>query len=140
MNIHQVLFLGDNCDTAALWLAGLHELHRAYSITIAYRQSLSTHAATTFDLILIEVEPSTMQGALETCRRLRARTTTPILFVSALDDEEYALEAYAAGANEYIVKPISVQILHAKIEAWRRWIVPTMQQVSLPAQDVVEVI
>jgi DNA-binding response OmpR family regulator len=140
MNIHQVLFLGDNCDTTALWLAGLHKLRRAYSITIAYRQALSTHAATTFDLILIEVESSTMQAALETCRRLRARTTTPILFVSALGDEEYALEAYEAGANEYIVKPISVQILHAKVEAWRRWIVPTMQQVSLPAQDVVEVI
>jgi DNA-binding response OmpR family regulator len=140
MNSHQVLFLGDNCNTTALWLAGLHELRRAYSIAVANRQLISTHTASSFDLILIEVEGGTMLEVLETCRRLRSRTNAPILCISSIDDEDSALELYEAGANEYIVKPISLNMLHAKLEAWRRWIVPTKEQLSLSAQDMVMVI
>jgi PleD family two-component response regulator len=140
MNIHQVLFLGDNCDATASWLAGLHRLQKAYSITIAHRQAISTYAAASFDLIIIEAEVSTMYEVLGTCRRLRTITNTPILLVSSIEDEEYALEVYEAGANEFIVKPVSLEILHAKLGAWRRWVVPAKKQVLLPTHDVVKVI
>jgi DNA-binding response OmpR family regulator len=140
MNIHQILFLCDNCDATASWLASLHQLQKAYSITIARRQPISIYAAANFDLIIIEAETGTRLDVLETCHRLRARTNAPILFVSSIDDEAYALEAYEVGANEYIVKPISTQILHAKLEAWNRWIVPAKSHSLLPVHEVVKVI
>ena len=140
MNIHQVLFLSDHCDATASWLAGLHRLQKAYSITITHRQTISSYVAASFDIIIIEAEISTMSEVLGTCLRLRAFTNTPILVVSSIEDEEYALEVYEVGANEYIVKPVSIEIVHAKLEAWRRWIVPAKKQVLLPAQDVVKVI
>ncbi len=45
---------------------------------------------------------------LDLCKLLRARPTTstlPILVLSATDDEKRKVEAFSAGADDYIVKP-----------------------------------
>ena len=59
------------------------------------------------DLVLLDVEMPGVDG-LALCRLLRANNATkqmPIVIFSARDDENRKVEAFAAGADDYIVKP-----------------------------------
>ena len=60
------------------------------------------------DLVLLDVNMPGLDG-LEVCRRLRADPATaslPIILVTALADRTHRLEGIAAGANDYLTKPI----------------------------------
>jgi signal transduction histidine kinase len=60
------------------------------------------------DLVVLDVMMPGMDG-FETCRRLRALpicTETPIMFHTALDDLDAYRRALAAGADDFLVKPI----------------------------------
>lgn len=60
------------------------------------------------DLVLLDVNMPGMSG-LDVCRALRAGPSTtaiPILVVTALSNREQRLEGIAAGANDYLVKPV----------------------------------
>jgi DNA-binding response OmpR family regulator len=127
MSPHQLLFLTSDCDAAALWLAGLDQFDRTYSITVASQSDASSTPETHFDLILVEAEADTMAETLDTCRHLCSTTSAPLLVLSSLDNEDYALETYKAGIDEYIVKPLGFALLHAKLQAWQRWIVPATE-------------
>ena len=39
------------------------------------------------------------------CREIRRYTDNPILFLSAYDSEEFIVEGFEAGANDYVIKP-----------------------------------
>lgn len=69
------------------------------------------------DLILLDVEMSGMDG-YETCRRLKEDfelDAIPVIFISAHDQIEARLRGYEAGGEDYIVKPIDLRELQAKI-------------------------
>ena len=51
------------------------------------------------------------------CRAARERSGVPILFLTALGDEEHALRGYALGADDYIGKPFSLAVLYARTMA-----------------------
>ena len=60
------------------------------------------------DLILLDALMPDMDG-FECCRELRSRFTKeelPIVMVTGLEDASTASEVMAAGANEYVAKPI----------------------------------
>lgn len=70
----------------------------------------------TFDLIILDVMMPVMDG-LEACKQIREITDTPILFLSALGEEEDLLEGYKNGADDYIIKPFPLSVLYEKILA-----------------------
>jgi DNA-binding response OmpR family regulator len=70
------------------------------------------------DLVLVDV-PIHLDG-LDLCRRLRARTTNPILLLGMFADDAHVLEAYDAGADECIPTPVGTALLLAKVRAWLR--------------------
>ncbi len=127
MNIHQVLFLTESndsdSDTGSPWFSGEQQLQKKYSVTVAHQRSISSQAVATFDLLIVEVEATKPLSALRLCQCLRSYTEAPILFLSSLNDEEYEIEAYQAGADDYILKPVSPDLMHAKLRAWQRWVV-----------------
>jgi two-component system, sensor histidine kinase and response regulator len=60
------------------------------------------------DVILLDVTMPGIDG-FEVCRRLRASpatSATPVLLITALGEREHRLQGMAAGANDYLVKPI----------------------------------
>ena len=69
-----------------------------------------------FDLIILDVMMPYFTG-LEVCRRVRKDSSVPILFLTALVQEENTLEGYRAGANDYLTKPFSFPVLVAKAQA-----------------------
>jgi two-component system OmpR family response regulator len=80
------------------------------------------------DLVVIDIDVP-HQERMELYRRFREVSVAPILIFLPAHHETEILEAYAAGVDEVIVKPISPAIFLAKILAWgrRSWTVPTAQ-------------
>ncbi|HVT74139.1 MAG TPA: hybrid sensor histidine kinase/response regulator [Lacunisphaera sp.] len=69
------------------------------------------------DLILLDVMMPGLDG-FETCRRLKARPPTrdiPVIFMTALTDTAEKVRAFAAGAVDYITKPIQHEEALARI-------------------------
>jgi two-component system, sensor histidine kinase and response regulator len=69
------------------------------------------------DLVLLDVMMPDLDG-IEVCRRIRASSqwqVVPILMVSALSDRRGIERCMSAGANGYIVKPVSRKELVTKI-------------------------
>lgn len=71
------------------------------------------------DLIILDVEMPGVDG-LALCRLLRAQAKTkqlPIVIFSARDDENRKVEAFAAGADDYIVKPSTPREILTRVSA-----------------------
>ena len=71
------------------------------------------------DLIVIDINAPHAQR-LELCKRYRTLSSSPILLFLPSSNESEILEAYQAGVDECVVKPISPAIFLAKILAWAR--------------------
>ncbi|MCR5793062.1 MAG: response regulator transcription factor [Lachnospiraceae bacterium] len=69
----------------------------------------------TFDLVLLDVMMPEMDG-FELCKKIREQEDTPILFITARVQEEDQIYGYRLGADDYIVKPFSLPVLHAKCQ------------------------
>ena len=68
------------------------------------------------DIIILDVIMPHLNG-IQTCRRLRSVTKTPIIMLTARNDEASMVEGLDAGADDFLTKPCSNNILTAKIEA-----------------------
>lgn len=69
-----------------------------------------------FDLIVLDVMMPGEDG-LSICRRLSVKGTTPILMLSALDEETDRIIGLEIGADDYLVKPFNPRELIARIKA-----------------------
>lgn len=72
-----------------------------------------------FGLVLLDVMLPGMNG-FETCSAIRSTRDIPILMMSALTDENSKLMGYDTGADDYIDKPFSINVLTAKVRALMR--------------------
>lgn len=72
-----------------------------------------------FDLIILDVMMPEMNG-IEVCRELRKDKSIPILFLSALGEEQNLLAGYQVGADDYIVKPFPLSVLSEKCSSMIR--------------------
>ena len=111
----RILFVDDHQDTLDLFVLALaqenYETVTATSIESALAESQAQH----FDLMVMDSWIGDGSG-VELCRSIREwDQTTPILFCSGVAYEKNKREALNAGAQAYLVKPISIQDLHAKV-------------------------
>lgn len=70
-------------------------------------------------MILLDLGLPDMDG-LEVLRKLRLITSSPIVILSARDDERSVVRGLRQGADDYLVKPIGLTVLLARIEAVAR--------------------
>ena len=66
-----------------------------------------------FDLAILDIMLPGPSG-LELCKALRKKSNCPIIFLTALGSEDSILKGYDIGADEYMVKPFSLNVLYAK--------------------------
>ena len=79
-------------------------------------QALSLIEEEEFDAVLLDIMMPGMDG-LSLCRAVRRNNDIPIIFLTALSDEEDKLLGYELGADDYITKPFSMSVLYAKTMA-----------------------
>ena len=68
------------------------------------------------DLLILDIMMPRMDG-LEVCRRVRERSTVPIIVLTALDGENDKVAALNLGADDYLTKPFGVEELLARVKA-----------------------
>jgi two-component system OmpR family response regulator len=68
------------------------------------------------DLVVLDINMPRMDG-IETCRRLRAHSDVPILFLSSRDDEIDRILGIELGADDYVTKPFSPREVVARVMA-----------------------
>ena len=79
--------------------------------------ALLTHRR--FEVILLDLGLPDMDG-LDVLRKLRQVTDCPILILTARDDERSVVLGLRSGADDYLVKPVKLVELLARIEAVTR--------------------
>jgi DNA-binding response OmpR family regulator len=80
------------------------------------REALARFAESTFDLVVLDVMMPKMDG-LEVCRRLRARSTVPIIMLTAKAEEIDKVLGLELGADDYITKPFSLREFRSRVKA-----------------------
>ena len=76
-------------------------------------EALELLAEQEFDAVLLDIMMPELNG-LSVCRAVRKNNDVPIIFLTALSDEEDKLLGYELGADDYVTKPFSMSVLYAK--------------------------
>lgn len=79
-------------------------------------EAVAMIAACPPDLVILDINMPRMDG-LEVCRRVRATSAVPILFLSSRDDEIDRVLGIELGADDYVVKPFSPREVVARTQA-----------------------
>ncbi|MCI6908852.1 MAG: response regulator transcription factor [Clostridiales bacterium] len=69
-----------------------------------------------FDLILLDVMLPGMDG-FEICRRVREKSSVPIIMLTAREEETDKVFGLEIGADDYLTKPFSMRELLARVQA-----------------------
>ena len=69
-----------------------------------------------YDLFVLDIMRPGMDG-YELCRRLRTKTSAPVLFLSARDTELDKVVGLEIGGDDYLAKPFGVRELIARVHA-----------------------
>jgi DNA-binding response OmpR family regulator len=80
------------------------------------REALARFAETSFDLVVLDVMMPKLDG-LEVCRRLRSRSSVPIIMLTAKAEEIDKVLGLELGADDYITKPFSMREFRSRIKA-----------------------
>lgn len=66
-----------------------------------------------YDIAILDIMLPGASG-FDVCKALRSKSKCPIVFLTALANENNILKGYEIGADEYMVKPFSLKVLYAK--------------------------
>ena len=81
--------------------------------------ALALATKNSYDLFVLDIMLPGMDG-YELCRRLRSKTTAPVLFLSARDTELDKVVGLEIGGDDYLAKPFGVRQLIARVRALLR--------------------
>ncbi|NCP87564.1 MAG: DNA-binding response regulator [Anaerolineae bacterium CG_4_9_14_3_um_filter_57_17] len=79
-------------------------------------EALSLFEGQAIDLVILDVMMPHLDG-LETTRRIRQTSMTPIIILTALGEESDKVKAFDLGADDYLTKPFGVGELLGRIKA-----------------------
>ncbi len=80
------------------------------------RAALARFAEGTYDLVVLDLMLPKLDG-LEVCRRIRARSTVPIIMLTARAEEIDKVLGLEIGADDYITKPFSMREFRSRVKA-----------------------
>ena len=116
----RVLLIEDDVTISRLLKEGLED--ESYAVDVAHdgNEGYRTAVADEYDVIILDIMLPGMNG-YEVCRALRNDgNKTPILMLTARDAERDIVEGLDTGADDYLAKPFSFDVLLARIRALLR--------------------
>lgn len=89
-----------------------------YTVQSAFsiKEAESLYQTCNISLIICDITLPDGSG-LDFCARIRKESSVLFLFLTALDTEENIITGYAQGADDYITKPFSLNVLVSKVNA-----------------------
>lgn len=131
-----ILIFSDEPSTSRIWGLCLTELHCAPLVVNSVAQAVEQLEDHPVDLAVVDVTSRNVSG-VEITRGLREEFSFPILLLTPINNESHTLEAYQAGADECIIKPISPALFIAKVKVWL-YRSQTIQLDTLDQQEIGE--
>ncbi len=83
------------------------------------REGLERFRESGFDLVVLDVMMPRMDG-FELCQRIRARSSVPIIMLTAKAEEIDKIVGLEIGADDYMTKPFSVREFRSRVKALLR--------------------
>ena len=127
-----VLIVEDDKSLARLLQKAVSEMGCVTQVEADGLAALDRAQQVSFDMILLDVMLPGLEGQ-EVCRRLRAAgIATPILMITARDALEDIVEGLESGADDYLVKPVRIREMLARMQALLRrgFSAPTLLKVA----------
>lgn len=112
----RVLVADDEAAIADLVVRVLEDEGLSAKAVYGGRAALAELETGAYDLAILDVMMPDLDG-FEVCRRVRARTDIPIVFLTAKDEEVDQIVGLSLGADDYIVKPFRPRVLVARVKA-----------------------
>mgnify|MGYP001170897998 CR=1 FL=1 len=115
-----ILVVEDDVQTADLLQIGLEAEKYTVTIAVSAEDGRDALDGSRYDVVLLDLElPG--QGGIDLLKALRAEgEPTPVIITTALAEVGKRIEGLDAGADDYIVKPIRLHELLARIRAVTR--------------------
>ncbi|MCC5880161.1 MAG: response regulator transcription factor [Idiomarina sp.] len=119
-NVVRIAYLEDDSDQAALVMHWLEAGGHACNLAADGASMLQLLEGAAFDLVLLDWEVPDIDGLTVLTRFRQRDALTPVLFTTLRDDESSVVSALNAGADDYMIKPITETELLARINALSR--------------------
>jgi PAS domain S-box-containing protein len=118
-NLNKILVVDDTPDTLILLSEILSNAGYAVLVAPNGEEALQCIKQEMPSLVLLDIMMPEMDG-FEVCRKIKSSEkfgNIPVIFISALDDNESKLKGFNAGGVDYISKPIHRQEVLARVNA-----------------------
>ncbi len=93
-----------------------HLGYEVVAVAVSGEQALSTNDELKPDLVLMDIQLAGDMDGVEAATRIRERSATPIIFLTAHSDPATLKRAGAAGPYGYVTKPFEDRELHTALE------------------------
>jgi len=113
---HSILVVDDDPHIRDVVRFAFEKTGMAISIAQDGKEALRQFDRNVHDLIVLDIGMPEMDG-LEVCRQIRKTSDTPILFLSARDEEIDRVLGLEIGGDDYVTKPFSPRELVARVNA-----------------------
>ena len=115
----KVLIVSNQQTTGPLLVFSLQQQKLNVLLEADPTRTLQRCEMETPDLVILDINFPEAQ-TLELIKSLRAEVLAPFLLLSPARSEEYVIEAYKAGVDDCMLKPVSPSLFQAKIKVWLR--------------------
>ncbi|NLE13078.1 MAG: response regulator transcription factor [Clostridiales bacterium] len=112
----KILIVEDEKNIAQVLAFNITQAGYSYDLAFDGEEGLNKAMTGEFDLILLDLMLPKMDG-FEVCRRIRAKMSTPIIIVTAREEEIDKILGLDLGADDYVTKPFSMKVLLARIKS-----------------------
>lgn len=111
---HRILVIDDDLHLPDIFKEALESINCVVDIAYNARDGLRSTYDARPDLILLDIMMPEMDG-WEVCQRIRQMTNVPIIMVTALGDDDDIVKGLDMGADDYLVKPVPINELKARV-------------------------
>jgi DNA-binding response OmpR family regulator len=130
-----VLLVEDEENLASLVRAYLEQEGYRVIAAVTGAEALRAIEAEPVRIVVLDLNLPDMDG-LEVCRQIRARSSVPVVMLTARDEEKDRLAGLEIGADDYIGKPFSPKELVARMKAVLRRTEPHSEEELLVLGDI----
>lgn len=118
----RILVADDTATNRQILSVFLKKLGHSVELAENGAQAVDKFSSCPIDLVIMDVMMPVMDG-YEATRRIKAlcgERWVPVVFLSALDKDEYLVAGLDAGGDDYLAKPVNFVVLEAKLRSLSR--------------------
>ncbi|MBD2868107.1 response regulator transcription factor [Paenibacillus arenilitoris] len=114
--MYKIFIVEDDAKIAAILKSNMEKYGFEAAAAVRFRELMPEFEAFGPQLVLLDINLPYFDGYYW-CRQIRARSSVPIIFISARAGEMDQVMAIENGGDDYVTKPIHLDLLMAKVKS-----------------------